>query len=87
MVASPIVWDSCGWACHVRLPFNPKIVPQPGMDDDPQAVAGCITVIALVVVAPFIIAAIPVLLGASLGIVAFWLAGLLIAAVVGAIFK
>lgn len=56
------------------------------MEND-NPVAGCITVIALVVVAPFIIAAIPVLLGGALGIAAFFLAGLLISAVVGAIFK
>lgn len=56
------------------------------MEND-NPVAGCITILAMLIVAPFIIAAIPVLLGATLGIAAFWLAGLLIAAVVGAIFK
>jgi hypothetical protein len=57
------------------------------MDDDTQALAGCATILALEIVAPFIIAAIPVLLGAALGALAFWLAMGLISAVVRSFFE
>lgn len=57
------------------------------MDNDTQALAGCATILALVILAPFVIMATPVLLGAALGALGFWLLMLLIAAVVGAIFK
>ena len=57
------------------------------MDNDTQALAGCMTILALVILSPFVIMAIPVLLGAALGALAFWLLMLLISAVVGAIFK
>ncbi len=57
------------------------------MDNDTQTLAGCITALALLILAPFVIMATPVLLGAALGALGFWLLMLLIAAVVGAIFK
>ena len=53
------------------------------MDNDP----GCVTVLALLILATFVIMAIPVLLGAALGALAFWLLMLLISAVVRSIFK
>ena len=53
------------------------------MDNDTQALAGCLTVLALLILAPFVIMATPVLLGAALGALAFWLLMLLIAAVAG----
>jgi hypothetical protein len=57
------------------------------MDNDTQALAGCVTVLALLILAPFIIMAIPVLLGAALGALKFWLLMLLlIAAVARSIF-
>lgn len=37
------------------------------MDNDTQALAGCVTVLALLILAPFVIMATPVLLGAALG--------------------
>ena len=57
------------------------------MDNDTQALAGCVTVLALLILAPFVIMAIPVLLGAVLGALAFWLLMGLIAAVARSIFK
>ena len=57
------------------------------MDNDTQALASCLTMLALVILSPFVIMATPVLLGAALGALAFWLLMGLIAAVVGAIFK
>ena len=58
------------------------------MDDEgTRTLAGCATIFALIVVAPFIIAAVPVLLGAVLGVVAFFLIGAIVTAVVGAIFR
>jgi hypothetical protein len=57
------------------------------MDNDPQALAGCETILALVILSPFVIMAIPVLLGAALGALAFWLLMLLISAVARSIFK
>ena len=57
------------------------------MDNDTQSLAGCLTVLALVILAPFVIMATPVLLGAALGALAFWLLMLLISAVAGSIFK
>lgn len=63
-----------------------EIVPQPGMEND-NPIAGGGMFLVLLIVAPFIIAAIPVLLGATLGIVGFWVVILLISAFVRAIFK
>lgn len=57
------------------------------MHDDTQAIAGCVTVLALLIVAPFVVAAIPALLGGTLGFLGFWLLMGLISAVVRAIFK
>jgi hypothetical protein len=57
------------------------------MNNDTQALAGCLTILALVILSPFVIMAIPVLLGAALGALAFWLLMLLIAAVARSIFK
>jgi hypothetical protein len=57
------------------------------MDNDTQALAGCITIFALLIVAPFVIMATPVLLGAAVGLVAMFLIGAIISAIFGAIFK
>jgi hypothetical protein len=57
------------------------------MDDAQGAVVGCIGMVVVVVVAPFVIAAIPILLGAAIGVGVVVLAGMFITAVVGAIFK
>mgnify|MGYP001125622867 CR=1 FL=1 len=56
------------------------------MDNDTQALAVCLTVLALPILAPFVSVATPVLLGAALGALAFWLLMLLIAAVLGSIY-
>jgi hypothetical protein len=55
------------------------------MENDPQSLAGCLTVLALVILAPFVIMAIPVLLGTVLGALAFWLLMALVSAVVRSI--
>lgn len=56
-------------------------------DSDTAGCWGCLTVFALIVVAPFIIAAVPVLLGVALGVAVFFLIGALISAIFGAIFR
>jgi hypothetical protein len=56
------------------------------MDNDTQALAGCVTILALVILSPFVIMATPMLLGAALGALAFWLLMGLIAAVARSIF-
>ncbi len=52
------------------------------MENDSNPIAGCGMFVVLLIVAPFIIAAIPVLLGATLGFVAFWVVILVITALV-----
>jgi len=57
------------------------------MNDDTQKLAGCLSIVALIVVAPFVIAAVPVLLGAPVGLVVLFLIGAIISAVFSAIFR
>jgi hypothetical protein len=57
------------------------------MDNDSQAIAGCATILILLIAAPFIIAAVPVLLGATLGFLGFWAVVLFVSAVFRSIFK
>lgn len=55
------------------------------MEND-NSLAGCGIILGLLIAAPFIIAAVPVLLGATLGFLGFWAVVLVLAAVARRIF-